>query len=81
MLKYIAFVDFKALSLIFLSYIILLLEMTIIKKILNVYIILLFLNSCVSLPGINKNPQSQKLNEKIIQSINNNAYVVSKCLC
>ena len=66
MLKYIAFVDFKALSLIFLSYIILLLEMTIIKKILNVYIILLFLNSCVSLPGINKNPQSQKLNEKII---------------
>ena len=32
------------------------------------FILLFFLNSCVSLPGINKSPSKKKPNNKIIQS-------------
>ena len=43
--------------------------MILLKKISIIsFIVLFFLNSCVSLPGINKSPGKKKINKKIIQS-------------
>ena len=43
--------------------------MILLKKISIIFfIVLFFLNSCVSLPGINKSPSKKKINKKIIQS-------------
>ncbi len=43
--------------------------MIFLKKIsVTFFVVLFFLNSCVSLPGINKSPSKKKINKKIIQS-------------
>ncbi len=43
--------------------------MILLKKISKIFfIVLFFLNSCVSLPGINKSPSKKKINKKIIKS-------------
>ena len=43
--------------------------MILLKKISNIFFIAIFLlNSCVSLPGINKSPSKKKINKKIIES-------------
>ena len=33
-----------------------------------IFTIFIFLNSCVSLPGINKSPDSKQINKKIVES-------------
>ena len=43
--------------------------MILLKKISKIFfVVLFFLNSCVSLPGINKSPSKKKINKKIIKS-------------
>ena len=43
--------------------------MILLKKISKIFfVVLFFLNSCVSLPGINKAPSKKKINKKIIKS-------------
>ena len=51
------------------KFIILLLYMNLLKKLSNIFfIIVFFLTSCVSQPGINKSPSKKKINKKIIET-------------